>query len=419
MPSRLCRCYSFALAREASDAVPDEVSQQAERDLLGLAQDVLLTAEWKTGDLSWCQSSIVPRRASDDDDEEGIVDNTGSDHVAASKEQIGWRLLATCFIDAGATGGPEDAALEERLREALRPVLDAEGEARPLEVEAWVTCPCRLPLVEVDAETLDASLRLGNGGIDAFDIKRACATLREEGVCVISTAIPRAQAEELRVTTKSLIQCADAALDAKGIDVGTQSFTFADISSRGNFRFDLKFDTGCDDSSASCEAVRTLLETGPWVPLVLEMLGATVDEVVRRADLIYSRPGSPHQEWHSDGPHYGPGADEMGQGHAPSYAVCVFVPLIDLTQATGYTAFWPGSHKYPDLLGFGPCAPLLHSDWHGMLNAGDAVLYDYRCVHRGMANVSSDTERPLIQFLYHLHKHTEAKNFFGESLLPQ
>ena len=39
-----------------------------------------------------------------------------------------------------------------------------------------------------------------------------------------------------------------------------------------------------------------------------------------------------------------------------AYAICVFAPLIDLSETVGYTQFWPGSHKYQGLLGFGPAA---------------------------------------------------------------
>jgi uncharacterized RmlC-like cupin family protein len=317
-----------AFAREAGDTVPDEEAQQAERSLLDIMRDVLLSVQWDHGDLAWCQSSIVPRRASDDTEEE-----QGENAVSGITDaQIGWRILATSFIDAEATG--DAGSLDERIKETLQDVLDATGEARMLEVEEWVTCPCCLPLVEVDTGTLNTRLHLGALGTDD-ERTMACEVLLEEGVCVLSAALPRTLAEELRVTTKGLIELADTALRAKGIDVGTQAFTFADISSRGNFRFDLKFDTSGGDGAASCAAANRLLEDGPWVPLVLQLLGATAQEVVRRADLIYSRPGSPHQEWHSDGPHYGPGADERGLGEPPPYAICVFVPLIDLTMETG------------------------------------------------------------------------------------
>jgi len=49
--------------------------------------------------------------------------------------------------------------------------------------------------------------------------------------------------------------------------------------------------------------------------------------------------------------------DEREQ--ADPYALCVFVPLIDLDQDVGFTQFWPGSHRYNGLWGFGGAATSL------------------------------------------------------------
>ena len=48
--------------------------------------------------------------------------------------------------------------------------------------------------------------------------------------------------------------------------------------------------------------------------------------------------------------------------------------------------------------------------------AGSAVLYDYRCMHRGMPNQSADTERPILQFLYHKKSYVERDNYGQTSL---
>lgn len=67
------------------------------------------------------------------------------------------------------------------------------------------------------------------------------------------------------------------------------------------------------------------------------------------------------QDWHTDGAHLGRDADWDGKGGSPPYALCVFVPLIDLDRRVGFTQFWPGTHAYSGLLGFGSVAPLLGS----------------------------------------------------------
>lgn len=95
------------------------------------------------------------------------------------------------------------------------------------------------------------------------------------------------------------------------------------------------------------------------------------------------------QDWHSDGPP----AAEADQ----PYAVCVFVPLLDLSRETGCTQFWPGSHVHDHLLGFGPAAVVLETAVDGLVAAGDAVLYDYRVLHRGLPNECGDVRRDVLQ----------------------
>ena len=55
--------------------------------------------------------------------------------------------------------------------------------------------------------------------------------------------------------------------------------------------------------------------------------------------------------------------------------------------------------------------------YDGICPAGDAVVYDYRLMHRGMCNTSVDVQRPLLQFLYHIPSYTETKNYGTTKLL--
>ena len=123
------------------------------------------------------------------------------------------------------------------------------------------------------------------------------------------------------------------------------------------------------------------------------------------------------QEWHADGPHVGPTAGVDGQREAAPYALCVFVPLQDLRAqpALGCTQFWPGTHKFGHLLGFGPAAAALSATFDAQLPAGWAVAYDYRTLHRGMANAGVQ-QREVLQFVYHVRTYSEGRNYRGPSL---
>ena len=40
-----------------------------------------------------------------------------------------------------------------------------------------------------------------------------------------------------------------------------------------------------------------------WRPTVLQMLGCTSEELKCQVSIVYSKPGAPYQDWHSDGAH--------------------------------------------------------------------------------------------------------------------
>lgn len=231
------------------------------------------------------------------------------------------------------------------------------------------------------------------------------------------------QLSDMRAEVSQRIAQADAALTTRGIAVGTQNFVFAEISSRGQQRFDLLLEP------AAAPTVFAAATAGAWTPLVRRLLGAGDEAAIAvlspgqpppadgqaiQVDVsaVYSRPGAGEQVWHADGPHLQPGRPQV-----PPYGLCVFMPLIDLCQPrVGFTQFWPRTHHAPGLAGFGPVAPLLDSAVDGRVPAGCAVMYDYRLMHRGMPN-TADVERPLVQFFYHRSTYQEKRNYGEERLL--
>ena len=116
---------------------------------------------------------------------------------------------------------------------------------------------------------------------------------------------------------------------------------------------------------------------------------------------------------------------------APPHAICVFVPLIDLTETNGYTVrnsafpvccsraplssrcccqeFWAGTHGYDGLLEK-KGAQALPGGTKGITPAGSCLCYDFRNVHRGMPNTSSE-RRPILYFVYSHAGFSEGRNF--------
>lgn len=90
------------------------------------------------------------------------------------------------------------------------------------------------------------------------------------------------------------------------------------------------------------------------------------------------------QPWHSDGEHMNETV------HLSPHCLNVFVPLCDVTKALGPTEFLPHSHYHysTDVAAEAPC-----------LREGQALLFDHRTKHRGLANKGT-TARPLLYVTY-------------------
>ena len=160
--------------------------------------------------------------------------------------------------------------------------------------------------------------------------------------------------------------------------------------------------------------VKENLLTNSNVQSLLKGALGTLEEIDFDISVVYSRPGAINQRWHADGNHQNVADDE--DPSTDPYALCLFIPLIDLDHDTGFTQFWPGTHLYRDLVGFGPIAELANATFDGMVSAGSAVWYDYRLLHRGIYNVSI-VLRPVVQVIFKQKWYVEKRNYGKESIV--
>lgn len=102
--------------------------------------------------------------------------------------------------------------------------------------------------------------------------------------------------------------------------------------------------------------------------------------------LLISTPGSPTQSWHADGGH------TSLTTHEPCHVFNVFIPLIDVPMLMGPTELRPGSQVYTRDLGrmmlLAKVKKRLREPVVPELKRGDALVFDYRILHRGRANLS-------------------------------
>jgi ectoine hydroxylase-related dioxygenase (phytanoyl-CoA dioxygenase family) len=126
-----------------------------------------------------------------------------------------------------------------------------------------------------------------------------------------------------------------------------------------------------------------------------------VDASLIHCGYLVSCPGATLQGVHRDGKHLFPDTADGGRS-LPPHCVTVFLPLLNLTSECGPTEFWPGTNcELSDDVRDRP------SIQFSTARQGDAILFDYRVLHRGTANTSA-TRRPFAYFTY-------ARSWFRDS----
>ena len=154
----------------------------------------------------------------------------------------------------------------------------------------------------------------------------------------------------------------------------------------------------------------------PWLGLVRAVLGP--DARPSFCGVVFSRPGSPAQQWHIDSPH------EAAEAR-PAHAVNVLLALADIPLTAGPTEVARGTHQLTNHLqrpwldrdsllyqseterntpatlrypGHAEDAAMSQPVAQAMA-AGDCLIFDDRILHRGLANASQH-ERWVAYFSY-------------------
>ena len=177
----------------------------------------------------------------------------------------------------------------------------------------------------------------------------------------------------------------------KGTDNG-----YAEIVARAPGRYDMLYGTG---SAPFNEAA--LREEAKWMELVDELLGG--EATLLFSGLLMTLGGAAQQPWHTDGEHlFGPEVPTL-----PPHVLNVFVPLVDITPEIGGTELCPGSHHLtrgvPEI--YEQSSEHLKTiGWRGNplaleIPAGSVLLFDYRLLHRALAN-RTDRLRPILYLTF-------------------
>jgi len=212
----------------------------------------------------------------------------------------------------------------------------------------------------------------------------AASIFLENGVAVLPGAVQKETTAACRDAAAAALAASDAAitnnirdLDASAPGAHHQAVRlhrrdFAEYLKRDGGRVDLRFNS----DAAPFDAL--LRETkGAVLDIATEALGGSAIMLYSGVMVARANAGGDHQRWHKDGNH----ENESDEPHA----LTVFVPLQPLTAANGPTEFRLGSHRRQ------ADAKRLRQDGVAVeCAAGDALLFDYRVDHRGLANQSDE-----------------------------
>jgi len=232
-----------------------------------------------------------------------------------------------------------------------------------------------------------------------------------EGVALVRGLVPGSLLGTINAVLRARAMHVMDALGSRPIGIGSRN-GYHELVQRSPGRFDVPMRE--QDLVPIWGAQGSTAPEVPWLGLVRAVLGA--DARPSFCGVVFSRPGSPAQQWHIDSPH------EAAEDR-PAHAVNVLLALADIPLAAGPTEVARGTHlltnhlQRPWLdrdsllyqLETEVTPAILRQAGHGdgvaeqpavqAMAAGDCLIFDDRILHRGLAN-ASEQERWVAYFSY-------------------
>ena len=226
----------------------------------------------------------------------------------------------------------------------------------------------------------------------------AARSLRDEGFCVVRAGgaqISDRVLERCRTAASARLSDLLARVGRRGVDLwpaASEPFRYLELVHReGTGRYDMPL-PWCVDGQVGDVSLPAAAETA------FGELHSAMDGVARpvisalwpvsaemRAGCVISEPGALAQPSHRDG---------------PDGLVTVFAPLTAFVPRNGPTELSPSTHRGGD--DSSSLAPLLQP--------GDVLLFDYRCLHRGLAN-QGNARREVAYAVYSRQGVRDIQNF--------
>jgi ectoine hydroxylase-related dioxygenase (phytanoyl-CoA dioxygenase family) len=177
-----------------------------------------------------------------------------------------------------------------------------------------------------------------------------------------------------------------------GYDSYFQDRIYSDAEIVGDKRFQITVEMRGRFNDSDLYANSLLL------PIIQKTLGH--DCVLGSFGSVTSLPGAESQHVHRDGFLFGGPIDAL----LPSFALTLIIPLVNVNETNGTTRVWKGSHVQASA-----SVEAVPSDTPN-LSLGSVMFMDYRLIHAGNSNRSSQV-RPLLYIVYNRPWFNDHRNF--------
>lgn len=224
------------------------------------------------------------------------------------------------------------------------------------------------------------------------------AMLRTRGYAVVSEPIITAERIDDCITLcHSTLERQLADVEAAGCDPIEQMYRFNSICHRQRNRWDLSIPREASTSWAAL--IDAVMDAA--TPIIREAQGPAFTGVAPlMSGAVISRAGARVQRFHVDATH---SHFESSQANPSSHIYNVFCPLVDISEDGDGTMFWPApalgesSRALAKHMLDAPDSTLDTSALDAPATpAGGLVIFDYRTIHRGLANAEvGGRERPV------------------------
>lgn len=231
----------------------------------------------------------------------------------------------------------------------------------------------------------------------------AARLVRLHGVCRL---VRRSDTSDAIATcnTRVLLHLGKVLSHLKSIGIAADGIKTREIVCRNRGRFDLPAQDGELFSQLDMY----------WLPVVRAVLGAGYSRIM--SGVIVALPGAARQAVHADGK---PLFEYEDFTPLPPHCLSVFVPLIDLSHELGPTEFFPGTHLHDPSRFNGVMRGEIQGVIFDKAKAGDAIIFDCRIQHRGLANLTESSPRPLLYFTYAKPWFKDATNYSSLSIFDK